>query len=144
MAGSKSRRDLRLLVPVMKGVPVSVRLGVADGKRDAGSVRTAGVNALLLKVALMILLGAIKFSRRHNLCDDLAAQSSRSIEFRYYGARGCLLLRIVVKDRRTILRAIVWPLAVRSGGIVQTKENAQQLLVAHLLGIKLHLHHFRV
>src|SRR5438477_1518087 len=46
------------------------------------------------------------------------------------------------EDGRTVLRAYVWTLAVRRGGIVHVPESLKQLLVRDLRRVVGELHHF--
>ena len=46
------------------------------------------------------------------------------------------------KDGRTVLRAYIWTLAVRRGGIVHVPKGLKQLLVRNLRRVVGELHHF--
>src|SRR5437660_7067765 len=48
------------------------------------------------------------------------------------------------ENRRAVLRAEVWSLAVHLRGVVSLPKHIKQLFVAHFRGIESHLHDFRM
>src|SRR5271156_1757631 len=58
--------------------------------------------------------------------------------------RFLLLLRVMIKNRRPVLRAHVRPLPVHCSRVMTLPENRQQLQIRNLLRIKLHFHRLRV
>ena len=90
----------------------------------------------------MIRLRLVENLQRRDLRDDLPAPAR--IRPRQRRLRRRLLLRIRIKNHRTILRAFVRALPVKRGRIMDLPEIIQQRLQRHLLRIIIHPHDFRV
>src|ERR1051325_1029558 len=98
--------------------------------------------AALFQILLMVLFRAPEFAGRDDLRHDRLRKPSLSRLARR--TRFHQLLRLVVKDRRTVLRAHVRTLPVERGGIVIIPEYLQQVMVAENLRIIRDFNHFRV
>ena len=100
----------------------------------------AGRGAALFKVALVIFLGAIEWSRRRDFRSDgpaeFAAGLQRSLGFFSDG----FLLRRMEEDRGPVLRAEIGALAVHLRGIVHLPESVEQLRIAELRRVEGDLH----
>src|ERR1700677_2015184 len=92
--------------------------------------------AALFEVLLMILLGAPEFGGRRNLRDN------RPWETSLRGISRCprfgFLLRRVIENRRTVLRADVRALAIQSRRVVVVPEHFENIVVADHLRIEGH------
>src|ERR1700722_3886831 len=104
----------------------------------------AGDRAALLQVLLVVLFGAPEGLRRHHLGDDRLLKRFLLVQADNRRFRGGLLLGRVKKYRAAILCSPVRTLTVELSGVVQFKKQIQQALIAHLRGIELHFHHFRM
>src|SRR5579864_7426631 len=89
----------------------------------------AAAQALFLQVALVVFLGAIEGGSGNNFSDDGLPETC--LPALPGCARGLLLFRTVKENGRTVLRAGVRPLPVRSGGVVHLPEVIQQFLVGN-------------
>src|ERR1700733_10718384 len=85
----------------------------------------AGGDAVLLEVALVVFLGAVEIARRNNLRDDLARQAAGAVELGLHGFGGGFLCGVVEENDGAILAAIIGPLAVERGRIVNVEEDPQ-------------------
>src|SRR5947208_5645569 len=104
----------------------------------------AGGHAALLQVLLVILFGAIERACGSNLRRDGSLEFSAGLD-RRSRLLGCrFLLRRMEENRRAVLRAEVWSLAVHLRGVVSLPKHIKQLFVAHFRVIESHPHDFRM
>src|ERR1700733_13242750 len=100
---------------------------------------------MALSVVLMILLGLVERLQRRHACDDRAVKYVGRTQLRDVGLGDALLLRIPVKNDRSVLHTGVGPLSVELSGIVAYREeHAQQLAVGDLFGIVSNLYRLGV
>jgi hypothetical protein len=92
----------------------------------------------------MILLGIPPFPSRNNLRHQRLLLIPLFLHLLLDTVRYLLLLPPMRKNRTPILRAHIWPLAVRSGRIMHAEEKIQQLCVRELLWVVRELHRFGV
>src|SRR5206468_2062760 len=104
----------------------------------------AGGHAALLQVLLVILFGPIECACRSNLRRDGPFEFAGGFERRPRLLGSYFLFRRMEENRRAVLRAEVWSLAVCLRGIVSLPKNVEQLFVTHFRRIERHLHDFRV
>src|SRR5437016_5271444 len=81
-------------------------------------VENVGIIEIVLEEILMVALGGVEGLKRLDFCDDGPGVDLRSIELRDVGLSDALLLRAGVEDRRAVLGAGVWTLAVPLRGVV--------------------------
>src|SRR5260370_1846984 len=95
--------------------------------------------AALLKIALVVLLGAIKWTCCGDLRGDRAAEFSAGVQggFRFF-CRGFLLWRMK-ENRGAVLLAEIRPLAGYLRRRMHLPKSVQQLLIVYLRGIVGHL-----
>jgi hypothetical protein len=74
------------------------------------------------------------FTSGQNLRNNLPLPPLLIRQFRNL-PRYLLLLGIMVEDAGAVLRADVWTLAVRSGGVVHFVEEFEELAVGYLRGV---------
>src|SRR5262245_13258293 len=94
------------------------------GRDDHLAIALPRVDA---EVALMVLLRLVETLERHHLRDDWPWPEARGAQFGDDGLGGRLLLRRVVEDGRSVLRADVGALAVERGRVVDGEEDLQEL-----------------
>jgi hypothetical protein len=100
--------------------------------------RHAGLAAVLLEIALVVVLGVVELRRRGDLSHDWIRERRLVLVARC--DREPLLFAVVDEDRRAILAAEVPPLAVARGRIVHRPERIQEIVVADHGGVKPHVH----
>src|SRR5580692_11488906 len=98
----------------------------------------------LLKILLMIFLRPIKLPSRHNLRHNRLLENVVLLQHRLRRPRFLLLLRIMIKNRRPVLRPHIRPLPVHRSRVVTLPENRQQFQIRNLLRIKLYVHRLRM
>src|SRR4029453_2421302 len=96
----------------------------------------------LFKIALMIFFGAPEPWRWLDLRHDWPIETSALFQFVFRGFGDGLLLRRMVKDRRTILLSNIGTLPIQRRRIVVRPENIKQLVVTNLRWIEFHFPHF--
>ena len=100
--------------------------------------------APFMEVMLMILFGGPKrrsgFDLRHNWPIEPAAL----LQFFFRAIGGGLLLRRMIKNHRSILRANIRALPVEGCGVMVRPEDIQKFIIADLCRIELHLHDLSV
>src|SRR5579863_10511080 len=97
----------------------------------------AGFDALLLKIALVVLLGRVERSRRHDLRHTWTLENAGRFERRLRLAGGGFLFGIMEENRRAVLRAEIGALAVHLRRVVALEENREQLAVGDFAWIEL-------
>src|SRR5258707_529930 len=102
----------------------------------------AMASSVFLQIPLVILLGAPKGRRGHNLGDDRLLETAALLELLLERLRRGLLFRRMIEHHRAVLGSVIRPLPVRSRRIVVLPEHLQKLLVSNLGGIVFHLHDF--
>ena len=107
---------------------------------DSASLGKSG----LLKVALMILFGAVKNSGGGYFGDDWTAKATGLLKL-LPGCFGTRALFVAVeKNRGTILRSDVDPLPIERGRVVDLPEYTQQIIIGDSICIVPNVHHFGV
>jgi hypothetical protein len=82
----------------------------------------------------MVLFRIPPLSSWQNLCRD-ASFPPLLVDLIRDISRNLLLLGIVVKDRRSVLAADVWTLAVGRGGIVHLVKELEEGAVGYFFGV---------
>src|ERR1035437_9221457 len=93
---------------------------------------------------LMVALSRIKRATRLDCGDDCLPEHVCLVELVDVGLGDVGLLGICREDRRAILGAVIRALVIELGGIVNRKEDLEQLAVADQSGVKSDLDRFRV
>ena len=83
--------------------------------------------SVLVEVILVVVLGLVENRERNDLGNDRAAKSPRGIELFFVALCQTLLFVAVIKNRRTILRPDVVPLAIERRRVVRFPENFKKL-----------------
>jgi hypothetical protein len=112
--------------------------------KTAQKVTRALVSArVVVQVQLVVLLCVPPLSRRQNL-GHYAALPPLLVDLLGDVARLLLLLGVVVEDGGAVLRACVWALAVRGGGVVHLVEEFEEGAVRDFLRVVDNLEGFGV
>src|SRR5207253_3252056 len=108
------------------------------------ALNVAGSQAALFQISLVVFLSAIKLRSGRDFSDYRTTIARGSLKLALGSFSNGLLLRGMKEDGGAVLRAHVWTLAVRRGGIVHVPESLKQLLVRNLRRVIGQLHHFGV
>src|SRR4029077_18386322 len=96
------------------------------------------VARVLVEIPLVVILCRPELPRRDDLGDDRPVEVTLRLGDRL--ARRRFLLGVVEEDRRPVLVAVIWTLAVESRRVVHVPERVQELVVSDLRGIVGDLH----
>src|SRR5579862_2330411 len=128
---------------VHQGMAIRPGQGLAPVEAPSSELDVAAGLAALLKISLVILLGAPERLRRFYFRDNLlrlvAAFGGQLFDLR---SRLSFLIGRMIENRGSILGSPIGPLPVQRGGIVQREERIEQMLVRCFLRIEVKLHHF--
>src|SRR4029079_8506354 len=88
--------------------------------------------AAFLEATLMILFSVPERWSRFDLRHNWAIKPAAFLQFFSCSVGGCLLLRGMIKNHRSILRANIGSLPVQRRGVVVGPENIQKFVIADL------------
>ncbi len=101
-------------------------------------------NAALFKIALVVLLRAVKVPGRQDFSNDGRVPPSELLLLLFGSARCHFLLRRIKKYCRAILRTNIRPLPIQRSWIMAIPEYVEQCLIADTGRIIFDSHHFRM